>query len=106
MEDQAGCPVKATVGAIGGKWKTGILYRLARKSYRLSELKREMSWISEKVLIRQLRELQAEGVVKRIDHRQRPPKVEYALTDYGQTLAPLLNAIAAWGQSHLAHKAG
>ena len=105
MEDQAGCPLKATVGVIGGKWKTGILYRLARKSYRLSELKREMSWISEKVLIRQLRELQAGGAVERIDHRQRPPKLEYALTDYGQSLAPLLDAIADWGQSHIAHKA-
>lgn len=104
MENQKGCPIKATVGVIGGKWKTGILYRLQKRTYRFSELKREMSWISEKVLIRQLRELQAEGVVARIDHQQMPPKVEYALTDYGRSLTPLLDAIAVWGQSHLAHR--
>jgi DNA-binding HxlR family transcriptional regulator len=102
MEHQAGCPIKAAVSVIGGKWKTGILYRLADRPYRFGELNRAMSWISEKVLIRQLRDLEDAGVVHRKDFGEIPPRVEYSLTDYGRTLAPLLDAIAAWGQTHLA----
>jgi DNA-binding HxlR family transcriptional regulator len=104
MENQAACPIKASVAVIGGKWKTGILYRLARRTYRFGELNREMSWISEKVLIRQLRELQDAGVVARRDFGEVPPKVEYSLTEYGKSLAPLLDHIAAWGKNHLARR--
>jgi DNA-binding HxlR family transcriptional regulator len=106
MENQAACPIKASVAVIGGKWKTGILYRLARRTYRFGELNREMSWISEKVLIRQLRELQDAGVVARRDFGEVPPKVEYSLTEYGKSLAPLLDHIAAWGKNHLARETG
>ncbi len=105
MEDQAGCPIKAAVSVIGGKWKTGILYRLAKRTYRFGELNREMSWISEKVLIRQLRELEDAGVVKRRDYREVPPKVEYSLTEYGRSLEPLLEHIAEWGKKHLVREA-
>ena len=60
-----------------------------------------MPWISERVLIRQLKELVADGVVARTDHGEMPPRVDYALTPYGDTLGPVLDAMGAWGQQHL-----
>jgi DNA-binding HxlR family transcriptional regulator len=95
------CPVQTAIGIVGGKWKAGILFRLQHGPLRLSQLLREMPWISERVLIRQLKELVEVGVVSRHDHRTIPPRVDYALTDYGLTLAPLLAAIGNWGQAHI-----
>jgi DNA-binding HxlR family transcriptional regulator len=95
------CPVQTAIGIVGGKWKAGILFRLQGRPMRLSQLLREMPWISERVLIRQLKELVEVGVVHRHDHRTVPPKVEYTLTDYGWTLTPILTAVGQWGQWHL-----
>jgi DNA-binding HxlR family transcriptional regulator len=102
MDRSALCPVQTAIGIIGGKWKAGILFRLQGGPMRLSALLRAMPWISERVLIRQLKELVAVGVVARHDHQTLPPRVDYSLTDYGQTLAPILQAIGAWGQAHIA----
>lgn len=88
---------------MGGKWKSGILFRLQKGTFRFGELKREMPWISEKMLIRQLKELEASGVVKRRDYAEVPPREEYSLTRYGKTLGPLLMILAAWGQGHIRH---
>ncbi|MGD1884868.1 MAG: winged helix-turn-helix transcriptional regulator [Paracoccaceae bacterium] len=101
MEAQTPCPVQTTVNVIGGKWKPGIVFRLQNGTYRFSALKREMPWISERVLIRQLKELEADGIVTRKDYREVPPRVEYSLSDYGETLRPLLREVAAWGEAHL-----
>jgi DNA-binding HxlR family transcriptional regulator len=101
MEKQ--CPVQAAVTVMGGKWKPGILFRLKDSTYRFGVLKRQMPWISEKVLIRQLKELVESGVVRRIDHGGVPPAVEYALSPYGETLLPLLLSMADWGEKHLQH---
>lgn len=101
MQDQTKCPVHAAASVVGGKWKAGILARLAQGTYRFGELKRLMLWISEKVLIRQLKELERDGVVRRVDHAETPPRVEYSLTNHGRTLTPLLDAIADWGRTHL-----
>jgi DNA-binding HxlR family transcriptional regulator len=95
------CPVQTAIGIVGGKWKAGILFRLQRGPMRLSELLREMPWISERVLIRQLKELVEVGVVSRHDYGTLPPKVDYTLTPYGRTLEPILQAIGAWGQGHI-----
>lgn len=94
------CPMEAANRIFGGKWKPGILFRLANRSYRFGELKRAMPWISERVLIRQLKELVADGVVSRTDHREVPPRVDYAMTERGETLIPLLRAMAEWGAEH------
>lgn len=101
MADVPACPMEAANRVFGGKWKPGILFRLAERTYRFSELKREMPWISERVLIRQLKELVADGIVARTDYRQVPPRVEYALTPCGQTLTPLLRSMARWGAEHI-----
>lgn len=95
------CPMEAANRVFGGKWKPGILFRLADRTYRFSELKREMPWISERVLIRQLKELVADGIVARTDYQQVPPRVEYSLTPHGQTLTPLLRSMARWGAEHI-----
>lgn len=95
------CPIQTAIGIVGGKWKAGILFRLQKGPMRLSALLHEMPWISERVLIRQLKELVEVGVVARHDYRTMPPRVDYRLTDYGQTLGPTLQAIGAWGQTHL-----
>ena len=100
-EGTAACPIQAAVAVMGGKWKPGILYRLRDGPYRLSQLRRRMPWISERVLIRQLKELEAAGVVHRRDHREMPPRVDYALTDYGRTVVPVLDGMARWGAEHL-----
>ena len=99
------CVVQTAVDVVGGKWKPGILYRLQGQTIRFADLVRQMPWISERVLIRQLRELEADGIVARIDHGTRPPRVEYRLTEYGETLRPLLAEMGRWGAGHLAYEA-
>lgn len=100
------CPIQTAIAVMGGKWKPGILYRLQEGTFRLSELRRAMPWISEKVLIRQLRELEADGIVARRDHGTVPPHVDYSLTAYGRTLRPLLAEICRWGEDHIARTGG
>jgi DNA-binding HxlR family transcriptional regulator len=100
------CVVQTAVDVVGGKWKPGILFRLQGRTIRLADMAREMPWISERVLIRQLRELEAAGIVARTDHGTRPPRVEYGLTEYGETLRPLLAEMGRWGAGHLARGAG
>lgn len=95
------CPIQTAVEVMGGKWKPGILSRLRGRTVRFGQLRREMPWISERVLIRQLKELVADGIVARTDHGTLPPRVDYALTPYGNTLAPVLEAMGMWGQAHL-----
>lgn len=95
------CPVQTSVEVIGGKWKPCILYRLQTGTFRFGELKKQMPWISEKVLIRQLKELEQDGVVKRHDYGEVPPRVDYRLTDYGLSVLPLMQILADWGKTHL-----
>jgi DNA-binding HxlR family transcriptional regulator len=100
MPETLSCPVESAITVIGGKWKSGILFRLQDGPKRLSQLRREMPWITEKVLIRQLKELVLAGVVVRDDRRTMPPYVDYRLTPHGETLRPLLAAIGDWGTRH------
>lgn len=93
-------PVEATLGVIGGKWKVVILCHLDKGEKRTSELKRLMPSITQKMLTQQLRELEEDGVVKRVVYEQVPPKVVYSLTDYGWSLKPILDSMCAWGERH------
>ena len=80
-----------------GRWKLVILFRLfGGKVLRFSELERSIPAISQKMLIQQLRQMEADGIVQRTVHHQVPPKVEYALTDWGQALCPALDALLKW----------
>lgn len=95
------CPVEATLELIGGKYKTLILWHLADKKLRFSQLRREISGITPKMLTQQLRELETHSLVHREVFPIVPPKVEYSLTDLGRSLMPLLVAMRDWGSSYL-----
>ncbi|MED4205883.1 helix-turn-helix domain-containing protein [Neobacillus mesonae] len=93
--------VEATLEVIGGKWKCVILCHLTHGKKRTSELKRLMPNITQKMLTQQLRELEEDGVINRIVHNQIPPKVEYELSEYGQSLEGILNSLCIWGEKHI-----
>ena len=94
------CDVAFTLSLIGGKWKPLILWRLLPGTLRFSELKRRLPAVTERVLIRQLRELETDGLVKRTVYKQLPPKVEYSLTPKAQSLQPLLYQLEQWGKKN------
>lgn len=92
------CCTSLTMGVIGGKWKTVILFHLIEGKLRYNELRKIMPTVTERTLSLQLKTLQEDGIVKRTVYTSKPPlKVEYALTDFGETLIPLVKAIAEWG---------
>src|SRR5712672_1170631 len=89
--------VEHAVGFLEGRWKLLILFHLfGGKVLRFSELERAIPAISQKMLIQQLRQMENDGMVRRIVHHQVPPKVEYGLTDWGQALCPALDALLKW----------
>ncbi len=100
MNDSYFCPVTATISVIGGKWKSIILWILFQETRRFSELKRMIPKITQKMLTQQLRELERDGIVHREVYPVVPPKVEYSLTAHGRSLAPILQAMADWGETH------
>lgn len=95
------CPVEATIAAVGGKWKILILWRLGERTRRYGELKRLLPEITERMLIAQLRELEADGIIARTSYGEVPPRVDYALTPHGRNLRPVLEAMCGWGQEHI-----
>jgi DNA-binding HxlR family transcriptional regulator len=103
--DLAHCPVKATVDVIGGKWKPLVLFFLKRGPQRFNELRRQIPGVTQKMLTQQLRELERDGIVHRRVYAQVPPKVEYSLTRYGDSLRPLLEMMCKWGTKHRARTA-
>ena len=94
------CPVEATLELIGGKWKGIILYTLLDGRRRHSELLRDIGCVTQRMLTKQLRELEACGLVNRIVHTEVPLKVEYELTEDGVSLEAVLNALKAWGETN------
>jgi DNA-binding HxlR family transcriptional regulator len=102
MRRQAnGCGLEAALAVVGGKWKPLVLWRLAPQARRFGELRRLVSGISEKMLIQQLREMEADGIVARRDFQEVPPRVEYALTPLGLSLTEALKPLCAWGLTHM-----
>lgn len=92
------CCTSVTMGIIGGKWKTVILFYLIEGKLRYSELRKKMGTVTERTLSLQLQQLQDDGVIKREVFSTKPPlKVEYSLTEFGKTLIPILESIAQWG---------
>lgn len=87
---------------LGGKWKPAILYYIGFQDvHRFGELRRRIGNISESSLTNQLRELEADGFISRYDYREIPPKVEYTLTELGQSFMPVMEQVRAWGEKHL-----
>lgn len=95
------CPIDAALAIMAGKWKPRLLWKLYRyTTLRYSDLKRALPGITDKMLAQQLRELEADGLVVRTMYPVMPPKVEYTLSPFGQTLAPVIDALAAWSREH------
>jgi DNA-binding HxlR family transcriptional regulator len=92
------CAMDITMDYIGGKWKTVVLWYLRDKTMRFSELKKQIPDITEKMLSLQLKSLEESGLVKREVFPEVPLRVEYSLTEFGQTLRPVIEAIAKWGR--------
>jgi DNA-binding HxlR family transcriptional regulator len=92
------CFFELTLQVMGGKWKPVILYHLATDGVmRFSQLRRSIGAVTERMLARQLRELETDGIVHREVYREVPPRVEYSLTDLGQGLVPILKELRDWG---------
>lgn len=94
------CGVAYALSIIGGKWKPLILWRLLPGTLRFAELKRQLPAITERVLIRQLKELEQDNMIVRNAYNQLPPKVEYSVTPLAQSLEPLLKQFERWGDAH------
>ncbi|GGG61659.1 winged helix-turn-helix transcriptional regulator [Hymenobacter glacieicola] len=99
VKKQYTCAVSATVDLVGGKWKTSILLYLKDGTLRFGQLQRAVA-VSQKVLTQQLKELEQDGIVRRQVYAEVPPRVEYSLSPYGQTLQPVLEALYSWGLRH------
>lgn len=95
----------AILGVIGGKYKPIIFFHLMEDgTLRFSELRKFLPQATPKMLTRQLRELEADGIIHREVYPVVLPKTEYSLTDFGRTMAPVLNAMCEWGKKHMADK--
>lgn len=94
------CGMAYSLSILGGRWKPAILCRLSHHKMRYSDLKNSIENISERMLIAQLRELETDQVIKRTVYPVVPPRVEYELTELGQTMKPMLKAMSDWGNMH------
>lgn len=101
-KDLPACPVETTLTLIGDKWKVLILRDLLPGTKRFGELKRSVGSVSQKVLTAQLRDMEESGLVNRQVYAEVPPRVEYSLTDLGQSLKPILDSMKNWGENYKA----
>ena len=102
MKDIIDCPAERAVYFIGGKWKIRILFNLSsKKKVRFGELKKNLKTVTQQMLSKQLKELERDGIVNRRVHQIVPPKVEYSLTEFGNSLIPILRSFSEWNKKNL-----
>ncbi len=94
------CPVATTVQIIGSKWKLLIIRNLMERPWRFNELKKDLEGISQKVLTDSLRSMEEDGIVTRTVYPEVPPRVEYAMSELGQSMRPIIDAMAEWGRRY------
>lgn len=94
------CPVATTVQLIGSKWKILIIRNLMQRPWRFNELRRDLAGISQKVLTDSLRSMEEDGIITRTVYPEVPPRVEYALSELGLSLRPIIEAMAEWGSNY------
>lgn len=99
-EDLPACPVATTVQLIGSKWKLLILRNLLARPWRFNELQKSLEGISQKVLTDSLRSMESDGIVIRTVYPEVPPRVEYSLSELGETMRPIIAAMEAWGKDY------
>lgn len=98
------CPVATTVALIGSKWKLLIIRNLMARPWRFNELKRDLNGISQKVLTDSLRSREADGIITRTVYPEVPPRVEYALSELGESMRPIIQSMEAWGTAYQERK--
>ena len=103
-EEMPACPVATTVALIGSKWKLLIMRNLLARPWRFNELKKDLEGISQKVLTDSLRSMEADGIITRTVYPEVPPRVEYALSDVGESMRPIIESMAAWGTAYKEQK--
>lgn len=96
-----GCAVEAAIGLIDGKWKSIILFHLLPGTLRFNEIRRAVTGCSPRMMTKQLRELEEDGLISRKVYAQVPPKVEYTLSPLGRSMEPILLALKTWGDANL-----
>ncbi len=96
-----GCPVEATLSLLDGKWKGVILFHLMGGTLRFNEIRRRLPAVTQRMLTKQLRELEQSGLVSRTIFPVVPPRVDYALTALGRSLQPIIEAMAVWGEENV-----
>lgn len=99
-EELPTCPVATTVQLIGSKWKLLIIRNLLSRPWRFNELRKDLEGISQKVLTDSLRSMEEDGIITRKVYPEVPPRVEYALSDLGESMRPILDAMYQWGTEY------
>ena len=99
-EELPACPVATTVQMIGSKWKLLIMRNLLQRPWRFNELKKDLEGISQKVLTDSLRSMEADGIITRTVYPEVPPRVEYALSDLGESMRTIMDAMEIWGTEY------
>ena len=99
-EELPECPVATTVQLIGNKWKLLILRNLMARPWRFNEMLKSIPGLSQKVLTENLRALENDGIITRTVFPEVPPRVEYALSELGNSMRPILDAMQVWGVSY------
>jgi DNA-binding HxlR family transcriptional regulator len=95
------CPVSFTLNIIGGKWKPSIIRMIRTDRNRYSLMLKDMHDISKQTLTNQLRELEMDGIIERTIYAEIPPRVEYSITPYGETLLPIIDSMSRWAREHM-----
>lgn len=99
-DEMPACPVATTVQLIGSKWKLLIMRNLLKRPWRFNELRRDLDGISQKVLTDSLRSMEEDGIITRTVYPEVPPRVEYALSDLGESMRPIIQAMEHWGTEY------
>lgn len=99
-EEMPACPVATTVALIGSKWKLLIMRNLLARPWRFNELKKDLEGISQKVLTDSLRSMENDGIITRTVYPEVPPRVEYALSELGESMRPIIKAMESWGTEY------
>ena len=94
------CPVATTVSLIGSKWKLLIMRNLLVRPWRFNELQKSLDGISQKVLTDSLRSMEADGIITRTVYPEVPPRVEYALSELGESMRPIIKSMETWGNNY------
>ena len=99
-EEMPACPVATTVQLIGSKWKLLIMRNLLARPWRFNELRKDLRGISQKVLTDSLRSMEEDGIITRTVYPEVPPRVEYALSELGESMRPIMDAMEQWGAGY------